>query len=451
MRILIIGGSHAGISAAKYLKSLIPTSEVILIEQTNVLGFIPSSINFVFDQVFSIDNLDKGEVITSEQLQSMGITVLLKTRATELRPAKQEVAIQNSSTLSESCLSYDILILAMGSSKLAIAELGVGTSLSRVLSYKNPYETKQAYEKLSSAQNITIIGAGLIGLELATSLAKDPTKKITIVEQMGRPLFRYFDPDMTKILLSAIPPRVNFRLGETFSGLKLTGDQKVVTTCGDSSFPTDAAVLALNPRPTIDLIPTSIELEFDSTVKVNKHMQTTDPNIYAIGDLVKVPFGSMVEKAYLPLISIAKKTALAAARHISGSSNRGITESQRTIGTFLFGLYMGSTGITSEESVLLNIETQAFTKKFSYFSQVNYQDRFSLTLKIIYDAKKHTILGTQLVTSHRETLELITIFAQAISDKKCLEDLLDLENYYAPQLSPNSNFIAETILEALKN
>lgn len=449
MRIVIIGGSHAGLAAAESLKKINPAYEVVLLERTAIMGFIPSSINFVFADFFPIDKLKLGEVTNGAAVKKLGIDVHLNTTVTAISYAAKTVHAIDNKTEEKFDFTYDRLILAMGSAKFSIIEPELSTKVTHLLTYKYPPETRAAYAQLEKCRNITIVGAGLIGLELATSLAHYPNKKITIIEQMNRPMFRYFDREITDELMQHIPETVQFLFGKTFQSVKRKDRGILITLFGGEELYTGAGVLALNPKPNVDLISDPITLSYDGTVQVNEHMQTSDPNVYAIGDLIKVPFGPGEEKAYLPLIALARKSAISAVTHIAGLNVTKPNTSQRTIGTKIFNCYLGSTGITIDEAALLRIKVKAFTKTFNRYSGITGGPDFFLKVKVIYEEKTHRLLGAQLITSLRQQLDLITVLGQAIADEKTVESLIYYEQFYAPMLSSDKNFVTELGLEAL--
>ncbi|MCD1025007.1 FAD-dependent oxidoreductase [Enterococcus sp. SMC-9] len=447
MKVVIIGGSHAGTTAARTLKKINQNIEVILLEKREYLGSVPSNLNFLFENLLHEDtNLFKG-IVLPEVLMNMGIDLRLKTEVTKINVVTKTIEVKNESKNYK--LSFDRLILAMGSEKFLISEPILNTSVSDLITYKMPAEILKAHRVLKNSKHITIIGSGLIGLELASSLSHHLDKKITIIEQMSRPLFRYFDTTITDVLMKYKPGNIQFLFNKTLKSTQRMQKKIKVTTFGEESFLTDSAVLALNPRPNITIIPKEIYLDADNSILVNDHMQTNCPDIYAIGDLVKIPFGPEIDRAYLPLISMAHRTARIAAFHITKHNITISKPSQRTIATKIFNLFLASCGITYEESILLGIAVTEVTKTFNYYSPIYPKTDFLLKIKIIYDTTSHVLLGAQLITTEEKLVSLINIFTQFTADKKKIENLVNNEYYYAPLLSADQNFINEIFLEAV--
>lgn len=450
MKIVIIGGSHAGIAACQFAKNADSTAEVILIEKSNVLGFIPSTVNLIFHHMIATDSLHLGEVSDEESLRQLGVTVLLNTLAIQVDSKQKLVKIQPTQSGITESISYDYLILAMGSEHFNITDANQDTQQTPLLTYKQKSQTEYAFQQLKNSSSIGIIGAGLIGLELANSLSKDLNKKITIIEQMNRPLFRYFDQGITDLLMDQLPETVSIKLLESFTHSLHNETKLQLQTYGGATYDVDTCVFAMNPKPYVDLVRDVVTLDYDETVLTDDYMQTSDSAIYAIGDLVRIPFGPQSEKAYLPLIGNARKTALVAINHIFSLSSKPMQASQRTIGTELFGMYLGSTGITKTEADFYDIDSFEVFETFNRFSNYHSPNQFSLTIKLVVACENRQLLGAQLITTRRDVLELINIFAQIIVDKKTVDDLVFSDMYYSPQLSPSRNFIAAMGLAAMK-
>lgn len=453
MKVIVIGGSHAGIAASKYLKKLDSNVEVYLIEKSKVLGFIPSSVNLIFNGLFTANEIEKGEVGDQSTLENLGIHLLLETTVSNIDLEKKEVTYQSNLHKETTTQTFDKLILAMGSDRFSPLIPDTEETHQNIITYKSRSKTIEAYQKINESDQIAIIGAGLIGLELASSLAAQPDKKVTIIEQMNRPAFRYFDEEITNILLQHIPESIDLRLSESFNHYQVinksgkeqlevqffSGQTKVVDTC----------VFAVNPKPEIELVEHLIDLDFDQTILVNDFMQTSNPDVYAIGDLVKLPFGVHGEPAYLPLIGNARKTALVAASHITLPDPQPISNSQRAIGTEIFGVFLGSTGITKDEADFYDLETTSITKTYTHFSKYHADKGFFVTIKVLYDSQTKQLFGAQLISSQKDMLDLINILTQMIIDQASVDSLVFSEIYYNPKLSPATNFLADIGLDAL--
>lgn len=451
MKAIIIGGSHAGISAANYIKQLDPAYEVLLIERTPELSFIPSTINLINQDRFSIQEIEKGSLTTVQDLEANDISVMLQTAVTAIDFEQQTVHCHQQETDEKFSVSYDSLVLAMGSSRYRLANFEENPYLDHLTTYKKKAETQTAFEQLQDKDHLAIIGAGLIGLEAASSWASTGTKKITLIEQNNRPLFRYFDHEITDVLLSQIPDSVQFFLGKSFRHAEPVGDQLQLECFDGTSLLCDRAIFALNPKPEVELVKEQLTLDFDQSILVNDAMETSVAHVYAIGDLVRIPFGPLGEKAYLPLISNARKTAFVAASQITGRHTTVLPPTQRTIGTHLFGLYLGSVGLTAEEADYYGLPYATMTKRYTRFAKYEQPDDLLLKLKLIYNQENQQLLGVQLISNRKDQLDILNAIPQLITDGKTLEALLFMDIYFNPELSASINFWADIAAACLEN
>ena len=205
MRVLIIGGSHAGIATARHLKKINPATEVILIEQSTVLGYIGSSLNLFMEKY--IEHLENCRTTSASELMSEGINVMLQTKATQIDEKNKilHLLLKDGETTVKDQLSYDYLVLAMGSSQYSTSFSPEGQDL--LTNFKSLPQAKAAAKTLYDSQKVVIIGAGLIGFELAETLSQ-LNKKVVLLDRMNQALFRYFDKEILSIFLSNIPANV---------------------------------------------------------------------------------------------------------------------------------------------------------------------------------------------------------------------------------------------------
>jgi NADPH-dependent 2,4-dienoyl-CoA reductase/sulfur reductase-like enzyme len=441
---IIIGGSHAGVTAATTIKKFDETAEVLLIEKSDNLAFIPSTLNFLFQKDIPENELELGNLATHEQLASLGIDVLLNTEITEIDAKNKTV----SSMLAKN-MTYDHLILAMGSAGFTLHEPYLSPSIfNNLILYKTKAQTVASYEKLKTAKNVVIIGSGLVGMELVNSLAADKTRHITILDRAKTALHRYFDDDVLRPLAQVLPTNVVLKFEENSYTFERTG-QTISAVCltDGSIIQTDAVVLALNPEPNSQLVDGLLALDTDKTIKVNRFMQTSDAAIYAVGDLVKIPLLNNQKNYYLPLIANARKESYVAAYNITHKQKIPHPISLRTVATSLFHVYLASCGITEQEGNADNWNVATLQKTYYDLAPFGEHADKVFHIKLIYSKKIHQILGVQLITTDRTMLELINQFSMLVNEQKTVEDLLTLDNYFAPKLSPLVTLFIDLITE----
>lgn len=208
LRVVIIGGSHAGIAAARHLKRINPATEVIIIEKSMSLGYIGSSLNLYLEGV--IDSLEDARSVTPSELVSEQINVLMNSEVIHIDEKKKNIEfVTSNEEQPQDFIYYDYLILAMGSSQY-LSEVEMNEKDS-VINFKTFSQSKNALTTLTNAKKVAIIGAGLIGFELAETLSQ-LDKEVYLIDRMSNVLFRYFDEEISSELVKKLPNNVHLIL-----------------------------------------------------------------------------------------------------------------------------------------------------------------------------------------------------------------------------------------------
>ncbi|GEQ49362.1 FAD-dependent oxidoreductase [Tetragenococcus koreensis] len=448
MRVVIIGGSHAGIAAARHLKKIDPSVEVLIIERTNILGYMGSSLNLYLEGV--ITDLAEARTVTPGQLVAEKINVLLNTEVTEILPEQKEVvfSIKTGQNQTKDSIFYDDLILAMGSSQYQ-TDFSL-QSEREITNYKTLPQAEQAVDTIRSADKIAIIGAGLIGFELVETLAH-LKKEIYLVDRMDSVLFRYFDDEITQRLLESLPDNVHVILNSNVKEIQLDEKDNVagILLTNEKILSCDAVVFAINPRPNISLVADHLAINMDGTLNTNEYLQTSDPAIYAVGDLVSIHFNESSSSIYVPLVTNAYRTGMIAASNILLPEKIAFPKVQRTVVTELFNSYLASTGINEEEAPYYGFQVSSVAKTYTREHLFAKDEKFELTLKLVFDQKSKQIMGGQLMTSSREQVEMINTLSTLITMQADLNQLTTMDFYFNPKLSLPLHFLNDLAMEGL--
>ncbi|HIY57628.1 MAG TPA: FAD-dependent oxidoreductase [Candidatus Tetragenococcus pullicola] len=449
MRILIIGGSHAGIAAARHLRKINKEVEIILIEKADVLGYVGSSLNLYLEK--EIDYLEDGFTATIDELLAEKIQVHLKSTVTSINAQKKVVHYFSKvhDQKKEVSLAYDFLILAMGSSQYN-SEFSIEAT-EQITHYKTLEQAEKAVQTLENAETVVIIGAGLIGLEMAETLSR-LKKEVYLIDRMDSLLFRYFDHEISSLLAQNFPTNVHLLLNNEIRDIQTDEEKKNVGVrlANGKLLVADAILYAINPRPTIDLIEDQLTINMDGTISTNEFLQTSDPDIYAAGDLVAVSFNHTDETLYIPLVTNAYRTGIIAATNILLGNTIAFPGSQRTIVSQLFNYYLASTGINEEEAPYFDLQTASVTNTYTksrLFGEE--QDNFSLTIKIVYDPKTKKLIGGQLLTPDEKTVEIINILSALVAKETTLNQLATMDFFFNPKLSLPIHFLNDLAMTGI--
>ena len=245
MKIVIIGGIAAGMSAAAKAKRLDPSTEIIVIEQEEYVSFGACGLPYYLGGEFS----DENEMFarTPEQIERLGIHLLLKHKVQELDSEKKRVLVEDLATNERFYEKYDRLMLAVGASPLLPAIAGsdskdvyTATKLSEINRFK---------QALPSYRKITIVGGGFIGLELADQLVKTGNK-VHIIETKTELMNRTFDQEFSEKIAEAIQEKgVNLHLGEAVVAIEQQGGRVHAIQTSKQRYETDAVLFANRIHP----------------------------------------------------------------------------------------------------------------------------------------------------------------------------------------------------------
>ncbi len=447
MKVVIIGGSHAGVATARHLRVIDSDVEIIILEKSTGLAYIGSSINLYLEK--TIPDLEDAHSVSIEALWAEKIQVHLQTTVIEIK--NQEKKLVYVSRVHEKRLTkeldYDYLVLAMGSSQY-------DSTFSRAVDqkithYKTFTESKQAVKALEKAETVAVIGAGLIGLEMAETLTH-LDKQVYLIDRMDSLLFRYFDSEISQIVQESLPQNIHLLLNSEIEKIATNEEDQVtgILLTNGNHYPTDTLIYAVNPRPAVDLVADFLKVNLDGTLKTNGYLQTSDPTIYAVGDLVSVTFDHTDESLYLPLVTNAYRTGRVAATNILLGNQLMLPASQRSIVSHFFDHYVASTGMNEAEAPYFGLTPASVTKKFTQ-SKLFGEETFSLTLKIVFEPQTKRLLGGQLLTNNRNAVEIINTLAALVACKADLNRLATMDFYFNPKLSMPIHFLNELAMSAI--
>ncbi|WP_035052244.1 FAD-dependent oxidoreductase [Carnobacterium pleistocenium] len=434
MKVVIIGASYAGIAAALEVRKKQPDAEIVLLEKQATLGYIPNGLHLYWGN--EINDLNAAYFIKKEQLEKQHVQYCLEAAVEKMNTVNKTVIYLWHGQ--EKMTTYDKLIIATGSSQLSQKISGSGGE--SVLKYKRHSEAVTALTKMEMSQSVTIIGAGQVGVEAAYLLSKQQ-KQVTLIESMDYVLFKYFDKDMIfPVQEKMIEAGIDMQLNQTVSAIKAEADLPVTVQFGNETVVSDTVILGVNVRPNLSFLDEHIQLHMDRTIAVDRYMRTSVEGVFAVGDCIQLNVGEGNETEYIPLVNNAVRTGIVAAANLI-KPKTAFVGSLRTIGTFLFGYYIASTGMTEAESVFSGRKVKAYHQEVRLTSL---PDADTVTIKWVYDATSHVLLGAQLISTSN-ILEKINTLALAIQTNQTLEDLQQKEYFFHPsfsQLISATNFIS---------
>ncbi|WP_165003753.1 MULTISPECIES: FAD/NAD(P)-binding oxidoreductase [unclassified Enterococcus] len=440
MKIVIIGASHGGIAAADSLLKLDSTDEVYLIDgkKREEAGYISSGLTMYLNRTIS----ELNEVTTDlHPLLEKGLILLTEHEVCAIAPEQHQITLVAANGVSKQ-LAYDKLIIATGSS----SEKNTLLEGENVLVYKGLDESRQALSYLENAKDITIFGAGYIGTELANSLA-DKGCTIHLIDHMPNILSRYFDGEMIREVEDQLASKgIVFHPNELLIDHKKEGDRLTEIRILSQSIKTDLVIFPSQAHPNTSILREKVELYEDETVVVDEYLQTSDPDIYAIGDIVPITYPSNDLHLFMPLITRAVHMARAVALTISGQPTV-FDRSKRLTATRIAGYFLGTAGLTEDEAPFLGKQVRSYTGIFQLYPAYRSLDT-TVKAKLIYCPETMEILGGQLISTEF-LLSDLDLLASFIERKMTISQLAVDSFGFMPAYTPKFHYFNELAFQII--
>lgn len=431
MKLLVIGGVAGGASAAARLRRLDESAEITILERGEHVSFSNCSLPYYLGGVVA----EEGDLVmmTPEAFHgSHNITVHVHTEAVDIDRGAKRVAARDVHTGERRTFDYDKLVLAPGASPVMPRSIA-GIDGEQVFSVRNVTDIARvkAWMDRRDTREVTVVGGGFIGIEIAENLCR-AGKTVTLIEGLDQ-VMAPFDHDIVQLLhKELIDHGVALYLNSTVTAV---GSQGVTAAGEEGTFtvPADAVVMALGVAPETALARRAgLEIGPGGGIRVNAHMQTSDPDIYAVGDAADTFSRQTGSPGRLALAGVAQKEARIAANHICGvpSAFKGYVGSSCI---HLFGLNAAATGFN---------ERAAKAEGLAYDHVTVYpQDKVGImpdsrymVLKLLFEVPTGRLLGAQGIGSG-EVDKRINAVAALIGMGGTVEDLKDFEHCYAPMFS----------------
>lgn len=427
MKIVIIGGVAAGMSAAAKAKRTDKNAEVVVYEKGRVISFGACGLPYYVGNFFE----DPQNMIarTPEQFKKLGVEVNINHEVLKVDVEKKIVVVKNLETDKIFESSYDKLMIATGASAILPPVEGLGTleNIFTLKSIDDGINLKKAMMKEEN-KDILIIGAGYISVEVIEA-AKQLGKNVRVIQRGKRIIAASFDCEITDIMEKEIRSQgVELHLEEVVK--KVEGNKKVERVITDKGvYSADIVVIATGVRPTTEFLEgTGIQMEKGAII-IDEEGKTSVDSIYSAGDCAMVYHKVRDKNVYIPLATTANKIGRVVGENLAGGKNKF----NGTLGSAcikVMELEAGRTGITEKEAKLdgLNYKTIIVNEK----NQTDYYPgQEDILIKLIYDAETNVILGGQIIGKKGAVLR-VDVLAMAVATKMKTSELGMMDFCYAP-------------------
>lgn len=443
LKVVVVGGVAAGPKTASRILRMRPDADVTIIEKGQFLSYagcgLPYYVSGVVKEQKELMSTPVGVVRDPVFFSKVkNVHVRNGTEALVVDREKKRVGVAPTGAAEpQDWLAYDKLVLCTGARPVRPPIPGADKRGVHALHEVEDAEGIKSMLAERKAKDVVIVGGGLIGVEMTEALAEHGCR-VTVVEKLDQ-ILTMLDAQMARLVERHMEAK-GVRVLTGTSVEALLGAEKddsrvgaVKTTRG--TVPADMVILSIGVRPNVGLA-RAAGLELGPTtgaISVNRHMQTSDPDIYAAGDCVEVHHLMSGQPAFIPLGSTANKQGRVAANHICGLDD----EFPGVLGSAVckvFDYCVARTGLTEREALAAGFDAEVTLTPApdkAHFMP----DARMLMLKLVADRKTRKLLGAQAVGPGAGD-KRVDVAAMALTAGMTVDQLAHADLCYAPPFSP---------------
>jgi NADPH-dependent 2,4-dienoyl-CoA reductase/sulfur reductase-like enzyme/rhodanese-related sulfurtransferase len=450
MKVIIVGGVAGGASCAARLRRLDEQVEILMVERGPYVSYANCGLPY---HVGGVIEKESSLLVANEKLfrEQFAIDVRTQCEVVGIAPEKKTVELRNVATGEVSTESYDKLVLSPGASSVSPPLPGIDLpGLFQVRTVPDAREIREWIERgtpfllgmysysgiqmVKPARRAVVVGGGFIGLEMAENLVHLGFE-VTLVELLDQVLAP-IDPEHARLVEGYLERHgVRLALNDGVGGFKQSANGTIdVLTQSGKTYPADIVILALGVRPDTTLAKMAgLEIGELGGIRVDDHMRTSHPDIFAVGDAVEVKDFVTGQWSLVALAGPANRQGRIAADVIAGRDSRF----RGTQGTAIVGLFGAAVAWTGVNEKTLNRLGEKDFEKIYLFPNSHagyYPGAKPLELKVIFRKSDGRLLGAQALGEDGPAVDKrISALAMAIQMGATIYDLEEAELCYAPQ------------------
>ncbi|RZK11032.1 MAG: CoA-disulfide reductase [Flavobacterium sp.] len=431
-KLVIIGGDAAGMSAASKVRRENPGYEIIVFEKSGFTSYSACGIPyFISGKVGTYEEL----IVRSpeEFIQKYKIDVKLFHEVIEVDTQNNQVLVRNLEDRTQFWESYEQLLIATGGKSFCPeVENREADGVFGVQSLKGGIRLNHFIKK-NKPKTAVIVGGGYIGLEMAEALIIKGLK-VTLINLTGE-IMNTLDPDMGKIVHNAMKNLgVKIYVNEALSHFEAKDNTVSAVVTDKKTIKTDLVILGMGTSPNTAFLKNSkINLTEKGAIKVNRQQRTNIKNVWAAGDCAMTYNLVSKKPFYIALGTVANKTGLVAGSNIVGKDARfpGVVA---TAVCKICVYEVARTGLLEKELGDLGIDyVQVIIKTKSRAHY--YPNAKDIYVKLLAEKGTGKLLGGQII-GEEGAAKRIDVLATALTNKRTLQNIIDLDLSYAPPFSP---------------
>jgi NADPH-dependent 2,4-dienoyl-CoA reductase/sulfur reductase-like enzyme/rhodanese-related sulfurtransferase len=428
MKLLIVGGVAGGASAAARARRVSEDAEIVIFERGPDVSFANCGLPYYIGG--EIAERKKLLVTTPEMLRTrFKLDVRTRSSVEAIDRTAKAVRVRDLASGREFDETYDKLILATGAAPFRPPLPGI--DLPGVFTLRNLQDTDDIKERVDrGVKQAVLLGGGFISLELAENFVRRGIST-TVVEKNDQ-ILTPFDKEMTKPVVDELASKgVTLLLGQSADAVEQTAEGLVVRLNSGQRLPAQLVIFGIGVRPENKLaVDSGLEVGPRGGIRVNDQLQTSDPDIFAVGDAIEVKDVVSGDPTQVPLAGPANRQGRIAADNVLGHS----ATYRGTQGTAILGFFECTAAMTGASEKALRRANRPFRKVYVHPTHHAgyYPGAEAMTLKLLFDPTTGRVLGAQAVGGAGVD-KRIDVLAVAIQAGMTVFDLEEMELAYAPQ------------------
>lgn len=430
MKIIIVGGVAAGMSAAAKAERLNKEAEIVVYEKTEIVSWGACGLPYYVGDFYQDPNNMIARPV--EKFIEAGMNIKIRHEVIGVDTEKKEISVKNLTTGEIFKDTYDKLMISTGAHAIMppiknLTAEGVHT----LKDYTDGITFKEEMMKEEN-QEIIIVGAGYIGIEVVEAAKHLGKRNVRLIQLGDRVLMESFDKEITDVMEAEIRNHegVHLHLEETVLEVIEKDGKAVGVKTNKGEYKADLIVIATGVRPnTAFLKDTGIEMLPNGALIIDKHGKTSIDSIYSAGDCATVYHLVRKENVFIPLATTANKIGRVVGENLAGVP----TEFKGTLGSAavkVMDLEAGRTGVTEREAANMGINYKTVFVKDK--NQTNYYPgQEDIYIKLIYNKDTRVLLGAQVAGKKGAVLR-VDALAAAIYSEMTVEEIGMMDFCYAP-------------------
>ncbi len=452
MKVVIVGGVAGGATTAARLRRNSENAEVLLLERGGYISYANCGLPYYIGEV--IRDRNNLFVVSKETFErNFNVQVRIQSEVTSIDRTAKTVSITDLSTGKEYREPYDKLVLSPGAEPVKPPIPGIQDERIFTLRSVADTDTLKYFIDTKRPRRAVIVGAGFIGLEMAENFHKRGIQVILV--EMAQQVMNVVDFEMAAEVHQHLKTKqVEFYLNDGVASFEGSDDRLTVTLKSGRKIETDFVLLSIGVRPDTKLARAAgLQIGTTGGIQVNEYLQTSDPDIYAVGDAIEFPNPITGKPTLTYLAGPANKQGRIAADNIIFGNHKTYTGTIGTAIAKVFDLTVASTGLAEKTLKAEGLPYQAINIHSSSHAGY-YPGAKGLSIKVTFHPESGKLYGAQIV-GYEGVDKRIDLFATVLRHKGTIQELTEIEHAYAPPYSSAKDpvnmagFVAENILRGL--